>query len=233
MEECIENGPPLQNQLWDILLRNRFNPITLAGDLKQAFLRVRINEYDCDALRFHWIINKNAKQIQTLRFTRALFGLGPSPFLLRGTIAQHMENSRDEYAEEVEKISRDLYVDDLITGDTNVKKVKHLKETAINIFQKADLELHKWHSDIPELESEVKPSDKSDQSFAKQQLGVGKDETKLLGLQWNKAEDTIAVTFPECEETPTKRIVLRAMVRVYDPLGMVSPVTLVSKEIYC
>ena len=123
-------------------------------------------------------------------------------------------------------------MDDLITDDTNVEKVKHLKETAIDIFQKVDFELHKWHSSVPELESEVKPSDESDQSFAKQQLGVGNDETKLLGLQWNKAEDNITVTFPECEETPTKRIVLRTMARVYDPLGMVAPVTLVSKEIY-
>ena len=193
----------------------------MTGDLKQAFLRVRINDCDRDALRFHWIINEDAKQIQTLRFTRALFGLGPSPFLLGGTIAQHMENSRDEYPEEVEKSSRDLYVDDLITGDTNVEKVKHLKETAIDIFQKADFELHKWHSNVPKLESKVKPSDESNQSFAKQQLGVGNDETKLLGLHWNKAEDNITVTFPECEETPTKRIVLRTMARVYDPLGMV------------
>ena len=93
-------------------------------------------------------------------------------------------------------------MDDLITGDTNVEKVKHLKETAIDIFQKADFD--KWHSNVPELESEIKPSNESDQSFGKQQLGVGNDETKLLGLQWNKAEDTIAVTFPECEKTPTK-----------------------------
>ena len=223
LNECLENGPPLQNQLWDILVRNRFNPITLAGDLKQAFLQVRINECDRNALRFHWIINKDAKQIQMLRFTRALFGLGPSPFLLHSSIptiviAQHMENSRDEYPEEVEKISRDLCVDDLITGDTNVEKVKHLKETAIDIFRKADFESHKWHSNVPELESEVKPSDESDQSFAKQQLGVGNDETKLLGLQWNKEEGIITVTFPECEETPTKRVVSRTMARVYDPL---------------
>ena len=63
-------------------------------------------------------------------FTRALFGLGPSPFLLGGTITQHIENSRDEYPEEPEKISPDLYEDDLITGNTIVEKVKHLKETA-------------------------------------------------------------------------------------------------------
>ena len=101
--ECLENGPPLQNQLWDILVRNRFNPITLAGDLTQTLLRVRINGCDRDALTFHCIIDKDTKQIQMLRFTRALFDLGPSPFLLGGTIAQHMENSEDEYPVEVAK----------------------------------------------------------------------------------------------------------------------------------
>ena len=124
----------------------------------------------------------------------------------------------------------------MITGDTNVEKVKHLKETAIDIFHKADFELHKWHSNVPELESEVKPSDESGQSFAKQQLGVGNDETKLLGLQWNKAEDTITVTFPECEETPTNRIVLRTMARsMVIPLAMAvimeSRLWLISEEI--
>ena len=73
-------------------------------------------------------------------------------------------------------------MDDLITGDTNLEKVKNLKETAIDIFQKAVFKLHKWHLNVPELESEVKPSNESDQSFSKQQLGVGNDETKLLGL---------------------------------------------------
>ena len=132
----------------------------------------------------------------------------------------------------LKKVSPYVYVVNLITGDTNAGKLKHLKETAIAIFQKADFELHKWHSNVLELESEVKPSDESDQSFAKQQLGDGNDETKLLGLEWNKAEDTVTVTFHECEETPTKRILLRTMTLVYDPFGMVVPVTLVSKEIY-
>ena len=54
-------------------------------------------------------------------------------------------------------------MDDLIIGDTNVEKVKHLKETAIDIFQKADFELHKWYSNVTKLESEVKSSDESDQ----------------------------------------------------------------------
>ena len=68
---------------------------------------------------------------------------------------QHMENCRYEYLEEVKNSV--VYVDDLMTGDTNVEKVKCLKKTAIDIFQKADFELHKWYSIVLELKSEFKP----------------------------------------------------------------------------
>lgn len=80
LNECLETGPPLQNQLWSVLVRNRFHPVAIAGDIKQAFLQVRIRKEDRDAMRFHWLKDLATKQTETLRFTRALFGLAPSPF---------------------------------------------------------------------------------------------------------------------------------------------------------
>ena len=46
---------------------------------------------DRDVLRFHWIKNKDRSTIEVLRFTRALFGLVQSPFLLAGTLRLHLE----------------------------------------------------------------------------------------------------------------------------------------------
>ena len=56
--------------------------MALAGDLKQAFLQDRIREEDRDVMRFHWVEDLKTKEVITLRFTRALFGLSPFPFLL-------------------------------------------------------------------------------------------------------------------------------------------------------
>ena len=42
LNDCLETGPPLQNLLWNVLVRNRFKAVALAGDLKQAFLQIRI-----------------------------------------------------------------------------------------------------------------------------------------------------------------------------------------------
>ena len=55
LNECVESGSPLQNQLWKVLVRGRFNAVAIAGDIQKAFLQVRILAEDRDALRFHWI----------------------------------------------------------------------------------------------------------------------------------------------------------------------------------
>ena len=66
LNKCLETGPALQNLFWSVLVRNRFFSVSLCGDIKQAFLQVRIKEEDRDALRFHWIKEKDPKQIDTL-----------------------------------------------------------------------------------------------------------------------------------------------------------------------
>ena len=82
--DCLDVGPPLQNKLWDVLVCCRFDPV--AGDLKKALLQFRIREIDRDALRFHWLRSLDSDEVKVSRFTCALFGLGPSPFLLEGVI---------------------------------------------------------------------------------------------------------------------------------------------------
>ena len=90
LNDCLEVGSLLQDKLWKVLVQGRFHPVALAGDIHKAFLQVRIHVQDRDALRFHWLEPKDPQRIRTYRFTRALFGLGPSPFLLGGVIQQHL-----------------------------------------------------------------------------------------------------------------------------------------------
>lgn len=183
LNDCLEVGPPLQNQLWKVLLRGRFHAVALAGDIRKAFLQVRIREQDRDALRFHWLDGKNPLRIRTYRFTRALFGLGPSPFLLGGVIHQHLNTCRADHPDTVAEIERELYVDDLITGRGSVQETEQKKATTTEIFRQATFHLHKWHSNIPKLEISEDAENEDDLSYAKQQLGVKSRECGLLGLK--------------------------------------------------
>ena len=65
-------------------------------------------------------------------------------------------------------------------------------------------------------------------------MQVKPSESKLLGVKWNKFEDTIAVQFPVANTSgaKSKHEVLAKLAKVYDPLGLACPVTLQGKQIY-
>lgn len=54
---------------------------------------------------------------------------------------------------------------------------------------------------------------------------------KVLGIFWNTETDKInfKVKELECSENPTKRNVLSTIMRVYDPLGLISNITIQGK----
>ena len=81
-----------------------------------------------------------------------------------------------------------------------------------------------------ELTEETETGD--DLSYAKQQLGIKSRECGLLGLKWNKLTDEVGITIPEEVAQPTKRGILGKVARIYDPLGLIAPITLQGKLLY-
>ena len=77
-----------------------------------------------------------------------------------------------------------------------------------------------------------------DQSYAKSSLGVAENERqgvhKILGIQWDTARDDFHFDIKEVASAmessePTKRSVVSATAKFFDPLGIVSPVTILFK----
>ena len=190
LNECLNPGPPLQNQLWNVLVRAHFHPVTIAGDIKQTFLRVRIREEDRDALRFHWLKDLNSQTVEALRFTRALFGLTCSPFLLGGVIQHLLESCREKYPEIVREIERSLYVDDLISGGPTQAKAETIKSASVEIFAEGTFELHKWHSNVKELETTCSVPASEEETYAKEQL-VPQGRRELLYLVYSGTKRAI------------------------------------------
>ena len=92
LNNIVYSGPCLLPYLDDILLRFWTGKIGLVGDIKQAFLQVEIAEEQRDRIRFLWFndINETPRKITSLRFTRVVFSLTSSPFLLNWTIKIHV-----------------------------------------------------------------------------------------------------------------------------------------------
>ena len=77
-------------------------------------------------------------------------------------------------------------MDDLLSGGLTVKQAETRKEVAKEVMQDATFELHKWSSNVPEMEADDSQQEKEpsvEQSYAKSQLMVKPREMKVLGLK--------------------------------------------------
>ena len=72
-------------------------------------------------------------------------------------------------------------MDDIVTGEVTVKKVKKIKKKSEKIFGEACIELHEWHSNAKELE-ETQEEHSSELSYAKQEFGTRATDCKILGV---------------------------------------------------
>ena len=149
LNDCLEKGPSLQNSLWDILARSRFKPILLCGDIEKTFLQIRIRECEGNVLRFHWVKNCDPNHVEIKRFTRLVFALTQSPFILEATLEAHFHNYHMNYPKVIENVSDYMYVGDLTSGGNTVEEVEIPKQKCEELFKKGGFNFHKWHSNIP------------------------------------------------------------------------------------
>ena len=79
-------------------------------------------------------------------------GLVQAPFLLSGTLDQHLTDYTKEPHQTVESLKEDIYVDGVIGGASTTSAARDLKESATKILGDAKFQLHKWHSNVKSLE---------------------------------------------------------------------------------
>ena len=138
LNDCLQVGPNLIPKLFNVLIQFRCHQVTLVADIEKAFLMVSIVEEDRDMLRFLWLKDPLMlhSEIVWLRFARPVFGLKPSPAILRAVISLHLAKYRCEYLQLVDRIDQSLYVDDLVSGGANVQEAFELYKTAKHIMHK-------------------------------------------------------------------------------------------------
>ncbi|CAB4033655.1 Hypothetical predicted protein, partial [Paramuricea clavata] len=104
-----------------------------------------------------------------------------------------------------------------INGQTgsDIADLEDFKREATGILEDAKFPVHKWESNVEELDNESIPS-------------------KILEHKWNKREETLEIRAePTKEETPvTKRHILKELSSIYDPVGIISPTMVEGKRIY-
>jgi hypothetical protein len=221
LNDCLLRGPVILDDLCGLLLRFRLHKVALTSDIEKAFLQVRLQKQERDVARFLWVKNPRkpptGSNLTVYRFTSVFFGAISSPFLLGATIDTHLRQSEGPIAE---KIRKNIYVDNVITGEeTETDTIVHYQE-AKRLFLGANMNLREFHTNSATVREAIAPEDRGNST-----------EPKVLGIKWIIANDSLKCSGLKSDQVArtTKREIASQTAQVYDPCGWFSPVVVKAK----
>ncbi|XP_052820064.1 uncharacterized protein LOC128245883 [Mya arenaria] len=220
LNDCLQSTPPELNDLAGILMRFRLKRYAIITDSKKALLHVSLDEKDRHVTRFLWLSDPDSP-LTTYRFKAVLFGATCSPFILCATTIKHLENNSGNWVSN--HLLRDIYVDNIISSFSQERDVVDFFRDTRALMSAANFNLRSWNSNSRIVREMAKVDHVLDNDGA----------SKVLGMRWDAVKDTIS--FPErlipVADIVTKRTILQHTSRMYDPLGLLIPVTIRAKII--
>ena len=223
LNDCIDSGPALMPNLFDVVLRFRRWQIGLTGDITKAFLQLSLKAGDRDVHRFLW---SQDSRVRVMRFNRVTFGVACSPFLLNATIRHHL-SLYDDSVPSIVELKDNLYVDDFLTGADSREEVCELQKTSCAIMAEAGMELAKWRCSDGPHNGQVLSGLTLDHED-------GPDVCTVLGVAWAPPQDVfmfVRAPLPG-DLVVTKRVLLSIIARIFDPVGFIAPVIMTAKILF-
>jgi len=146
LNDVIFQGPELQINLFDVLLRFRRYPVALTGDIAEMYLRVELDPKDRACHQFLWRDMNMKQKPDKYEFNRLVFGINSSPFLAQFVSQFHAKHYKKQYPRAAEVILKSTYMDDsmdfVIDEIQGIKLYTDLSE----LWAKAGMLTHKWVS---------------------------------------------------------------------------------------
>ena len=172
-------------------------------------MQVGLQPSERDVTRFLWLKDPNklelSRNIQIYRFARLPFGVISSPFLLGATVAHPLEKKANPVAE---KIRKNIYADNVITGIKTPVEACQFDVEAKTIFQEDSMNLREWMSNSAEFLSMILECDKAHG-----------ENIKVLGVRWDPKGDTLTIMAPTTQILNAVDTKLQAVAMIFDPLG--------------
>ena len=164
------------------------------------------------------------------RSTCHIFGCTSSPAVANYALKFWASKYKTaEYRDAQRYISQSFYVDDGLYSSRTTEKASDILEKSRSMLDKIHVRLHKIISNSREVLNHFPPSEVAMQieDHDLQQVPI----QRTLGVAWNTRNDTFTMNVTLPERPFTKRGVIAVINTIYDPIGIVSPVTLTGRLI--
>lgn len=203
LNDTLMTGPTIQDDLFSIISRFCTYQYVLTADITKMYRQILIDEQ------------------QTVTY-----GTAPASFLATRSLIQLSEEAQNTQKLGAMVISRDFYMDDLLTGADSRREAINIRNEVRSILLSGGFESHKWASNNESLLLDIPASSETTV------LHLDKEETvKTLRLLWNSTQDAFNISIPQFDTSRriTKRTMLSDMSQIFDPLGLINPIVVSAK----
>ncbi|KAL0832560.1 hypothetical protein ABMA28_000762 [Loxostege sticticalis] len=234
LNDNLLSGPDLLNPLLSILFRFRSKPIAMTADIEDMFLRIKIREDDQGAQLFLWRGMDRQKTPEIYVMDSMIFGAASSPSSAIFVLNRNADRFANDYPEAVEAIQKHHYMDDYIDSVEDVGTALKLIKEITEIHRQGNFNIRGWTTNDAELREKLPSVVPENVKLS----NLGGETERTLGLMWSTGEDTLTydLSFKKLrqeivdgEEVPTKREFLRFIMSLFDPLGLICPITISSR----
>ncbi|XP_076233347.1 uncharacterized protein LOC143178507 [Calliopsis andreniformis] len=222
LNDALMIGPTIQDDLFSLLLRFRMYAFVLTGDIEKMYRQFLVRPEDRTYQRILW--RDDCGNLKTFELNVVTFGLSSAPYLAIRCLHQLANDEQEEFPEAAAIVKRDLYVDDLLTGAETLKEARHIQAQISELLTRGGLNIRQWASNEPNLLTGINKNQIHPKIFGDTAV------MKTLGLSWDARNDTIRYTVElPISNKVSKRTILSTIAKIFDPLGILGPVTIVAK----
>ena len=215
LNECLLNGPTLQEDITAIILRWRKHKVVVTADIEKMYRQIRVSDSDADFQRivWRWNLSETIKEYKLLTLT---FGTKPAAYLAVKCIQTLAKLHQQRFPQAADIILHDFYVDDLLTGADNVEDAIVKRKQVTDILRLGGFELRKWASNHSSLLQDI-PIQNCE---TKLMLSFENNSIKTLGLFWDPSTDSFSFRLSfDFSKVMTKRNILSDVAKLYEPNG--------------
>ncbi|XP_053953165.1 uncharacterized protein LOC128859969 [Anastrepha ludens] len=234
LNNMLLKGPDQLNSMMGILLRFRERPFAICGDLREMFHQIKVAKEDQVAQKFLWRDGESKRQPDVYAMCVLTFGASCSPSLANYVKNQNAQRFSENYPEAVQAIINNTFVDDCLQSADNEEELSRLATVVRWIHNEGGFEMRNWVSNSKKTLTALSAnSTLLSRCFEEPEATI----EKVLGMWWLPASDelTFVEKFPKevfDEHTfPSKRQVLRTIMKIFDPLGLLGYVIIQAKII--
>ena len=239
VNSMLVTGPDLLPSIVGVLCKTREKAIAVGADVEEMFSQVKIKLEDQQCQRFLFR-NGDDQRLPDVYVLQSM-GFGPtcSPASAQLIKNHHANKYIDKYPDAVDAITKQTYVDDYMNSHDDVSTAVDTAKHVITIFKDAGFNLRSFISNSKEFINLLPPSNvKGGNSNFSLDIDSERSFEKVLGLHWNTASDKFVFKMNkrkidqrlfEVNRRPTKAEVLRTVMQIFDPLGLISFYTVRAK----